>query len=125
MNEKWFDWYYIILVILGNWYVFKNFGFKVHKRYVTLILSAVFGALYVYFYEYIIADATVTKADIRVIINSYLLSTSIYELGGKDLFKYLEEKAPGMAKNLIDREAGRLNRQAKEAAEEQIRDRIM
>jgi hypothetical protein len=120
MENKWFDWNYIILVILGSWYFYKTANIKQYKRYITLILGAVLGIAYVYFYEYlIVADGTgVTKADIRVIINSYLLSTTIYELAGRDFLSFIDSKAPEMAKNLVLRESNRLKVQVQETAKE-------
>lgn len=119
MENKWFDWNYIIMVILGSWYFFKTANIKVYKRYITLILGAVIGVAYIYFYEYIIAGGDgITKADVRVIINSYLLSTSIYELVGRDFLSFLDTKAPEIAKNLVLRESNRIRAQVREAAKE-------
>lgn len=84
-----FDWYFVIMILLGNYFMFSLIPypesitkFKRSKVYLTVVQSVVIGLIY---YK---IDPTV---HIKILINSFLLSTSIYEMGLKDLFDYFKD----------------------------------
>lgn len=84
-----FDWYFVVMILLGNYFMFslipyseKIMNFKRSKVYLTAIQSIAIG------YVYYLIDSTV---HIKILINSFLLSTSIYEMGLKDLFDYFKQ----------------------------------
>ena len=89
-----FDWYFVVMILLGNYFIFSLVTYpeiitrpKKSKVYLTAFHSVIIGAIYYYI------DKTV---HIKILINSFLLSTSIYELGLKDLLEYVKNNGSNM-----------------------------
>ena len=103
--EKNFDTYYIFLVLIGNNFIW-DLGFynnyllqKVKKVYLTAIHSIILGCLY-YFVIMQFGNGVVEP---KSLLNSYFLSTSMYELGLKDVLEYLKQNG---SKMIIDKLKG-------------------
>lgn len=89
-----FDWYFVVMILLGNYFIFNLVSYpeaitklKKSKIYLTAFHSLVIGIIYYYI------DNTV---HVKILINSFLLSTSIYELGLKDLLEYVKNNGSNM-----------------------------
>lgn len=94
-----FDWYFVIMILLGNYFIFnmvtypnKIISYKRSKVYLTIIHSIIIGLVYHY-----IESST----PIKILINSFLLSTSIYEMGLKEIMDYLKENGSSIIINKI------------------------
>lgn len=89
-----FDWSFIILILLGNFYIYdlsfypqKLLAWKKSKTFLTAVHSLLLGILY--YYMLTILNSEVPP--IKILLNSFLLSTSLYEFGIKDVLLYLKE----------------------------------
>lgn len=89
--EKNFDSYYVFLVLIGNNFLWElNFYSeyllqKVRKVYLTALHSLLLGVLYYY-----VSTAAGQDVHAKLLLNSYFLATSVYELGLKDVLSYLK-----------------------------------
>jgi len=88
-----FDISFVILIILGNFWILNlDFypqaikDFKNSKTFLTGFHSLLLGFLYWW-----ILSFTGTTGDPRVLLNSFLLSTSLYEFGMKSALLYIKE----------------------------------
>jgi len=84
-----FDWYFVIMILLGNYFIFNLISYpeiitniKRSKVYLTLFHSVIIGVIYFYI------DKTI---NLKILINSFLLSTSIYEMGLKEILDYVKQ----------------------------------
>jgi hypothetical protein len=84
-----FDWYFVIMILLGNYFIFNLISYpeiitnlKRSKVYLTLFHSVIIGVIYFYI------DKTI---NMKILINSFLLSTSIYEMGLKEILDYVKQ----------------------------------
>ena len=90
--EKSFDIYFICLIIFGNNFLwdlnfYSNYLLqKVKKVYLTALHSIFLGVLYYLIIKYFGND----DLEVRSLLNSYFLSTSLYELGIRDIIEYLK-----------------------------------
>ena len=109
--ERSFDIYFICLIILGNNFLwdlnfYSNYLLeKVKKVYLTAIHSILLGVLYYFAIKYIGNN----DLEIRSLINSYFLSTSLYELGLRDVIDYLKANASKIMIKKIQNAAGESN----------------
>lgn len=90
--EKSFDYYFISMIILGNTFLWhlnfypeKLLAKKKSKVYLTALHSLFFG----FIYHYLNTKGNVEN-DLKIMLNSYLLATSLYELGLKEVIEYLK-----------------------------------
>lgn len=101
--EKTFDFYFISLIILGNTFVFdlglypksiieKSKG----KVYLAAFNSLVFGVAYYY-----INIVTNSVVDLKTMVNSYFLATSLWEFGIKEVISYLKQNLASIVINKI------------------------
>ena len=106
--ERSFDIYFICLIILGNNFLwdlnfYSNYLLeKVKKVYLTAIHSILLGALYYFAVTYFGNG----NLEVRALINSYFLSTSLYELGLRDVIEYLKANASRIMIKKIKTAAG-------------------
>lgn len=106
--ERSFDIYFICLIILGNNFLWDlNFYShylleKVKKVYLTAIHSILLGVLY-YLAVIYLGNGDL---EVRALINSYFLSTSLYELGLRDVIEYLKANASRIMIKKIKTAAG-------------------
>lgn len=109
--ERSFDIYFICLIILGNNFLwdlnfYSNYLLeKVKKVYLTAIHSILLGVLYYFAIKYVGNN----DLEIRSLINSYFLSTSLYELGLRDVIDYLKANASKIMIKKIQNAAGESN----------------
>ena len=109
--ERSFDIYFICLIILGNNFLwdlnfYSNYLLeKVIKVYLTAIHSILLGVLYYFAIKYVGNN----DLEIRSLINSYFLSTSLYELGLRDVIDYLKANASKIMIKKIQNAAGESN----------------
>jgi hypothetical protein len=94
-----FDWYFVIMILLGNYFIFNLISYpeiitniKRSKVYLTLFHSLIIGIVYYYI------DKTV---NMKILINSFLLSTSIYEMGLKEILDYVKENGSSIVLNKL------------------------
>ena len=94
-----FDWYFIIMILLGNYFIFNLISYpeiitniKRSKVYLTIFHSVIIGIFYYYI------DKTV---NIKILINSFLLSTSIYEMGLKEILDYVKQNGSSIVLNKL------------------------
>jgi hypothetical protein len=105
--EKSFDVYFICLIIFGNNFlwglgIYSKLIEKVKKVYLTAINSILLGVLYYLVIKYLGND----DLEIKSLLNSYFLSTSIYELGTRDAIDYLKENGSKILINKIKSSTG-------------------
>ena len=106
--ERSFDIYFICLIILGNNFLwdlnfYSNYLLeKIKKVYLTAIHSILLGALYYFAVTYFGNG----NLEVRALINSYFLSTSLYELGLRDVIEYLKANASRLMIKKIKTVAG-------------------
>jgi hypothetical protein len=94
-----FDFSFIILIILGNFYIY-NLSFypksllawKKSKTFLTALHSLLLGVIYYFILNYF-ANETL---NFKVLLNSFFLSTSLYEFGVKDALEYLKDNGSGL-----------------------------
>jgi hypothetical protein len=105
--EKSFDVYFICLIIFGNNFLW-NLGIysklieKVRKVYLTALNSILLGILYYYAIKYVGND----DLEVKALLNSYFLSTSLYELGLRDVIDYLKNNGANIIINKLKSSAG-------------------
>ena len=90
--NKNFDTYFIVLIILGNNIILSNLPDKVlnfhkSKTYLTVVNSILMGIGYYYLDQYFETEPT----NMKILINSFLLSTSLYEMGLKELINFIKD----------------------------------
>lgn len=90
--NKNFDTYFIVLIILGNNIILSNLPDKVlnfhkSKTYLTVVNSILMGVGYYYLDQYFETEPT----NMKILINSFLLSTSLYEMGLKELINFIKD----------------------------------
>lgn len=101
--EKTFDFYFICLIILGNAFVFdlhlypeslleKSKG----KVYLAAFNSLIFGIGY--YYINILSNSVV---DLKTMVNSYFLATSLWEFGIKEVIVYLKQNLASILINKL------------------------
>lgn len=90
--EKSFDYYFISMIILGNTFLWhlnfypeKLLARKKSKVYLTALHSLFFG----FIYHYLNTKGN-EENDLKIMLNSYLLATSLYEFGLKEVIEYLK-----------------------------------
>ena len=88
-----FDMYFMVLIILGNNILFdvlpqKVLDFYKSKTYLTMINSFVMGVGFFYLDKYFRIESEPVNP--KVLINSYLLSTTLYEMGFKEMIKFIK-----------------------------------
>ena len=97
-----FDWIYVVMVLLGNALLFdiipygKLLKYKKAKLILTLIQSFGIGVGYYY-----LNKMEVEPTSIKVLINSFLLASLVYEYGVKDLISFLKEKGSALLLKLF------------------------
>lgn len=100
--EKNFDSYYVFLVLIGNNFLWElNFYSeyllqKVKKVYLTALHSLLLGLLYYY-----VSNLSGAEIEVKALLNSYFLATSVYELGLKDVLSYLKQNGAKLLINKI------------------------
>lgn len=94
-----FDWYFILMILLGNFFIFNLITYpefitkiKKSKVYLTVIHSILIGIVYY------LLDKSI---NIKILINSFLLATSIYEMGLKDILDYVKENGSNIVLSKI------------------------
>jgi hypothetical protein len=102
--NKNFDMYFIILVILGNNILFeilpqKVLDFYKSKTYLTIVNSIIMGIGYFYLDRYFRIEAEPVNP--KVLLNSFLFSTTLYEMGFKEVINFLKTNG----KNFLLRKA--------------------
>jgi hypothetical protein len=108
--EKSFDVYFICLIIFGNNFLCE-LGFysklmdKIKKVYVTAINSILLGILYYYAVKFFGNN----DLEVKALLNSYFLSTSLYELGARDVIEYLRNNGSKILINKLKANAGDSN----------------
>ena len=106
--EKSFDIYFICLIILGNNFLwdlnfYSNYLLeKVKKVYLTAFHSILLGVLYYLIIKYFGNN----DLEVKALLNSYFLSTSLYELGLRDVIDYLKANASKIMIKKIQNAAG-------------------
>ena len=105
--EKSFDMYFICLIIFGNNFlwglgIYNKLIEKVKKVYLTAINSILLGLLYYYMIKYFGNN----DLEVRSLLNSYFLSTSLYELGVRDIIEYLKNNGSKIIINKLKASAG-------------------
>jgi hypothetical protein len=106
--EKSFDYYFISMIVLGNAFVW-HLGFypqwllnkKKSKVYLTALHSLVFGFIYHY-----LTVKSGAEADLKIMLNSFLLATSLYEFGLKEVIEWLKSNGSKLVIKKIQKEAG-------------------
>jgi hypothetical protein len=92
--NKNFDMYFMILVILGNNIILNHLpervlNFYKSKTYLTAINSILMGVGYFYLDKYFRIEAE--PLNMKVLVNSFLLSTTLYEMGLKEVITYIKD----------------------------------
>ena len=92
--NKNFDMYFMILVILGNNIILNHLpesvlNFYKSKTYLTAINSILMGVGYFYLDKYFRVEAE--PLNMKVLVNSFLLSTTLYEMGLKEVIAYIKD----------------------------------
>jgi hypothetical protein len=89
--EKSFDYYIILMIILGNTFVWHLKFYpewiinkKKSKAYLTALHSLIFG-----FIHYKLNIISGIEIDLKVMFNSFLLAISLYEFGLKEIIEWL------------------------------------
>lgn len=105
--EKSFDIYFICLIIFGNNFlwglgIYCKLIEKVKKVYLTAINSILLGILYYFMIKYVGEN----DLEVRSLLNSYFLSTSLYELGLRDVIEYLKNNGANIIINKLKSSAG-------------------
>ena len=108
--EKSFDVYFICLIIFGNNFlwglgIYSKLIEKVKKVYLTALNSILLGILYYFAIKYLGNN----DLEIKSLLNSYFLSTSLYELGLRDVIDYLKENGSKILINKIKSSTGDTN----------------
>jgi hypothetical protein len=106
--EKSFDYYFISMIVLGNAFVW-HLGFypewllnkKKSKVYLTALHSLIFGFIYHY-----LTLKSGAEADLKIMLNSFLLATSLYEFGLKEVIEWLKNNGSKLVIKKIQKEAG-------------------
>ena len=97
-----FDWVYVIMVLLGNEILFSIFPYgkllKIKKMKLVLTLLQSFGIGIGYYY---LNTMEVEPTSIKVLVNSFLLSSLVYEYGVKELFDFLKTKGSYLILNMF------------------------
>jgi hypothetical protein len=112
--EKSFDIYFICLIILGNNFLwdlnfYSNYLLeKIKKVYLTALHSILLGVLYYLIIKYFGNN----DLEVKALLNSYFLSTSLYELGLRDVIDYLKANASKIMIKKIQNAAGDDNNNA-------------
>ena len=102
--NKNFDMYFMILVILGNNILFEILPQKVldlYKSitYLTIVYSIIMGIGYFYLDRYFRIETEPVNP--KVLLNSFLFSTTLYEMGFKEVINFLKTNG----KNFLLRKA--------------------
>lgn len=102
--NKNFDMYFMILVILGNNILFeilpqKVLDFYKSKTYLTIVNSIIMGIGYFYLDRYFRIETEPVNP--KVLLNSFLFSTTLYEMGFKEVINFLKTNG----KNFLLRKA--------------------
>lgn len=102
--NKNFDMYFMILVILGNNIIFSVLpetvlNFYKSKTYLTVINSILLGVVYFYLDKYFRIEEE--ALNMKVLVNSFLLSTTLYEMGLKEVITFIKDNG----KNFILKKA--------------------
>jgi hypothetical protein len=106
--EKSFDIYFICLIIFGNNFLwdlnfYSNYLLqKIKKVYLTALHSVLLGVLYYLSIKFFGNN----DLEVRALLNSYFLSTSLYELGIRDVIEYLKANASKIMINKIKNATG-------------------
>jgi hypothetical protein len=106
--ERSFDIYFICLIILGNNFLwdlnfYSNYLLeRIKKVYLTALHSVLLGVFYYFVVKYFGSN----DLEVKALINSYFLSTSLYELGLKDVIDYLKANASRIMINKIKTATG-------------------
>ena len=92
--NKNFDMYFMILVILGNNILLNHLpesvlNFYKSKTYLTAINSILMGVGYFYLDKYFRVEAE--PLNMKVLVNSFLISTKLYEMGLKEVIAYIKD----------------------------------
>ena len=108
--EKTFDFYFICLIIFGNNFlwglgIYCKLAEKIKKVYLTAFNSILLGVLYYFAIKYLGND----DLEVKSLLNSYFLSTSLYELGLRDVIDYLKENGSKILINKIKNSTGDTN----------------
>lgn len=108
--EKSFDVYFICLIILGNNFLcdlefYSKLMDKIKKVYVTAFNSILLGVLYYFLIKYVGNN----DLEVKALLNSYFLSTSLYELGIRDVIIYLKNNASRIMINKLKASVGDTN----------------
>ena len=105
--EKSFDYYFISMIILGNTFLWhlnfypeKLLAQKKSKVYLTALHSLLFG----FIYHYLNAKGN-EENDLKIMLNSYLLATSLYEFGLKEVIEYLKGNTARLIIKKIERKS--------------------
>ena len=88
-----FDMYFMVLVILGNNILFdilpqKYLDFYKSKTYLTIVNSITMGIGYFYLDRYFRIEAEPVNP--KVLLNSFLFSTTLYEMGFKEVINFIK-----------------------------------
>jgi hypothetical protein len=88
-----FDMYFMVLVILGNNILFdvlpqKYLDFYKSKTYLTIVNSIAMGIGYFYLDRYFRIEAEPVNP--KVLLNSFLFSTTLYEMGFKEVINFIK-----------------------------------
>ena len=101
--EKTFDFSFITLIILGNTFVFdlgiypKTIIDKAKgKVYLSAFNSLVFGVIYYYLNSF-----SNVQVELKSMLNSYFLATSLWEFGVKDVIVYIKQNLASILINKI------------------------
>lgn len=93
-----FDVSFIPLVIIGNFLIYnsglypqKLLSFSKSKVILTFINSLILGVGY----WFLTSNVGTNPPEIRTLLNSFLLSTSLYEFGIKESLQFLKENGSG------------------------------
>ena len=106
--ERSFDIYFICLIILVNNFLwdlnfYSNYLLeRIKKVYLTALHSVLLGVFYYFVVKYFGSN----DLEVKALINSYFLSTSLYELGLKDVIDYLKANASRIMINKIKTATG-------------------
>lgn len=88
-----FDMYFMVLVILGNNILFdilpqKYLDFYKSKTYLTIVNSIAMGIGYFYLDRYFRIETEPVNP--KVLLNSFLFSTTLYEMGFKEVINFIK-----------------------------------
>jgi len=104
-----FDIVFMIMILLGNFTLFnivpygKLLKMKKMKMLLTFIQSSLIGVGYFYLSRYEGGDDI---SSIRVLINSFLLASLVYEFGLKEVFEYLKTKGGSILVSIFKKKLG-------------------